>query len=235
MRNSMENNEIRNFSKIPTSSFTLSSHNNMTNLGIGFEITRVCNLQLLICGCALGDWRLGNARYFAEDQGINSTSEGGIDVTMNLFDCDWELRLYTPVGGVNGTLWFPKDNGQNSSVLVDTAIADENAELTALSSKTVYSWAGCRDPNPENNEIFGQVYLCSDSAGYLFNRSVFSNESLREGMVQHAVDFLVEKIQAQGTTVYVIARWNRAWRLGGILYFGIQYQRGQTIQYGFVT
>ena len=54
-------------------------------------------------------------KYYNADQTINVTT--GVDKTMYVFDCDWELRVYAPIGGVSGKITHKySDDGSTAIV-----------------------------------------------------------------------------------------------------------------------
>jgi hypothetical protein len=113
---------------------------------------------------------------FDSDSAASSSSGGGgnsgvsdtvrsASWTLLVFDCDWELRLYAPHGGVNGTLTYSTATGSGVSV-VSTGVSDPATNVVASgansrrrSTRATYEWAGCEAPLPKFNEVLGCVVL----------------------------------------------------------------------------
>eukprot|EP00750_Incisomonas_marina_P029064 INCI7036.1.p1 GENE.INCI7036.1~~INCI7036.1.p1 ORF type:complete len:887 (-),score=153.99 INCI7036.1:2977-5637(-) len=114
-------------------------------------------------------------QYYAENQNItraNATFD--VDKTAYLFDCDWQLRVYAPVGGVAGTLTYNFEP-QNSTAIVYSAVDSGTTSIKLRAGKTSYSWEACHGATTDLNTLIGNIRVCSNNAFVLFNRTHFGN------------------------------------------------------------
>ena len=139
-------------------------------------------------------------KYFAEDQTVSS---GTTSSNVYLFDCDWELRLYAPQGGVSGQITFASQY-ENSTTVSETSVSDpdDNTAVSDSGTSTTFAWDGCDSPLPSENEILGNIYLCTDSMDYFFNVSAFLDLNLQAKLEQYSLDFMHEGIEAYGLVSY---------------------------------
>lgn len=169
--------------------------------------------------------------YFPEDQAIatagsQDSSSSGDDaeaVTVSLFDCDWELRAYAPLGGLTGRVVYTSD--PDGSVDVLHSEASDNASTSASRrGVTTYSFQGCATSLP--GEDVGTLRMCEVDWGIRgFNRTALaatavaavpggagSPASLLDG---YALDLFFDRLMSIGaaSAETVALRRSAAWAL----------------------
>ena len=147
--------------------------------------------------------------YFDSDQTLTSDSSPW---TLMVFDCEWELRVYAPQGGISGYVTFPATSTNDTMVHVDDN--EDLTEASNMSKQTTagspwldtynYTWEGCTTPQPDDNAILGELFLCSDSVDVFLNESVFiSNPELVLNLEETVKTVLLSSLLDDGAlTVY---------------------------------
>ena len=141
-------------------------------------------------------------KYFDEDQGVNRTNTTyDVDQTVYLFDCEWELRVYAPVGGVSGAVTYT-DVGDNATAVTYSAVASGSTTTRTRTSKSTYSWDACKGADAAFNEVVGTVQICSDDTAMLFNRSAFVDTSLQQKLQDVVTSYIYAWIEEANQPVY---------------------------------
>eukprot|EP00750_Incisomonas_marina_P024400 INCI5112.11.p1 GENE.INCI5112.11~~INCI5112.11.p1 ORF type:complete len:1009 (-),score=161.78 INCI5112.11:3105-6131(-) len=114
--------------------------------------------------------------YFSEDQslavGTQDSSAGADDaVTVSLFDCNWELRVYAPLGGLSGRVVHTSDPG--SVYVQSSAIYDNASNYFNRGGISTFSFRGCAISTA--GQDIGTLRLCEvDWRARGFNRTTLA-------------------------------------------------------------
>ena len=79
------------------------------------------------------------------------------DEVLEMIDCEYELRVYAPVGGVDGSITLVDAVEATTEILTVDMLNYEVAD----DLKSV-SFHGCQDPLPEKTVVIGDVHVCTD-------------------------------------------------------------------------
>lgn len=151
--------------------------------------------------------------YFEEDQNISTLPPSfvlhdGTSTVVTLFDCDWQLRVYAPMGGVSGALLFDSGGAVSlSTSAVQEASATNGSvpqssssfSLTNIGAETLFQFRGCE---ARQTDPIANLSLCATNveSNGLFNRSAFWNETLVDIIDEAAMSMLFLSFVQNGLT-----------------------------------